>query len=113
MEKEYYEGNRGLIMSQIVSSEASKVKMAAEELKVEILQTKNEKESNLTHHERSVHVKHAESKSVVGQIFFPLPSALNLEFSQGWGRGEGFLGCLMLSPNLWSKFFSFTKPSGT
>ena len=45
---------------------------------------------------------------ICGQKFFPLPSALDLEFFQG-GRGPYFL---MLSPNLWSKIFSFTKRSG-
>ena len=48
---------------------------------------------------------------ICGQKFFPLPSALDLEFSQGGGGGS-ILYFLMLSPNLWSKIFPFTKCSG-
>ena len=46
---------------------------------------------------------------ICGQKFFPLPSALDLKFSQDGGMGPYFL---MLSPNLWSKIFPFTKRSG-
>ena len=78
---------------------------------------------------------------ICSQNFFPLPSTLDLEFSQGGGGsvifdaesksvvkifslyqalwtlfflrvGGGDPYFLMLSPNLWSKFFPFTKHSG-
>ena len=47
---------------------------------------------------------------ICGQKFFPLPSALDLEFFLGGGGSHFYF--LMLSPNLWSKIFPFTKHSG-